>query len=63
MWFLQYAIVNMLFYTEFKNTLARVAHIKQFMGEELWRVTVRDPAFDPTALAELTAGAGIKVIG
>jgi cellulose synthase/poly-beta-1,6-N-acetylglucosamine synthase-like glycosyltransferase/GGDEF domain-containing protein len=61
MWFLKYALVNALFYTEFKNTLARVAHIKQFMGEEVWRVTVRDPSYDPVAVAELTAASGYEV--
>lgn len=50
-WFFRYALVNTLFYTEFKNTLARVAHVKHFMGEEVWRVTVRDPSFDAAAAA------------
>ncbi len=63
MWFLQYALVNLFFYTEFKNTLARVAHIKQMMGEEVWRVTVRDPAFDSNAFEELTATSGVTVVG
>jgi cellulose synthase/poly-beta-1,6-N-acetylglucosamine synthase-like glycosyltransferase len=58
-WFWQYAIVSTLFYTEFKNTLTRVAHLKQFMGEEVWRVTVRDPTFDSSALAELVASADV----
>jgi cellulose synthase/poly-beta-1,6-N-acetylglucosamine synthase-like glycosyltransferase len=54
-WFLSYLIINAVFYTEFKNTLARVAHVKQLMGEQVWRVTVRDPSYDASALAELTS--------
>lgn len=56
-WFLTYAIVNALFYTEYKNTLARVAHVKQILGEKVWRVTVRDPSYDGAALDELTSAA------
>jgi len=41
-WFLTYTVVNAAFYTEFKNTLARVAHLKQLAGETTWRVTPRD---------------------
>ena len=43
-WFVAYAVVSALFYTEFKNTLARVAHIKHARGESLWRVTSREGA-------------------
>jgi cellulose synthase/poly-beta-1,6-N-acetylglucosamine synthase-like glycosyltransferase len=43
-WFLSYAVLNAVFYTEFKNTLARVAQLKQLLGEQAWRVTVRDHA-------------------
>jgi hypothetical protein len=31
------------------------------MGEEVWRVTVRDPSYDPVAVAELTAASGYEV--
>lgn len=54
-WFLAYAVVNAAFYTEFKNTLARVAHLKQLRGETVWRVTERDvsrPAGPRPAVAD-----------
>ena len=53
-WFLAYAFVNAFFYTEFKNTLARVAHIKHARGETLWRVTARAgaPATKDVPLAD-----------
>jgi len=35
--------VASLLYTEFKNTIARVAQIKELMGERDWRVTPRTP--------------------
>jgi cellulose synthase/poly-beta-1,6-N-acetylglucosamine synthase-like glycosyltransferase len=54
-WFLSYLVLNAVFYTEFKNTLARVAHVKQLMGEDVWRVTARDPSYAASALAELTS--------
>ncbi len=40
-WFLLYLLVSSLFYTELKNTISRVAQIKEFMGEKKWRVTPR----------------------
>ncbi len=45
-WFLQYGIFATLIYTEAKNVIARVAHVKEAMGESSWRVTPRsaDPA-------------------
>jgi cellulose synthase/poly-beta-1,6-N-acetylglucosamine synthase-like glycosyltransferase len=45
-WFWAYLVLDTVFYTEFKNTLARVAHLKQLLGERTWRVTVRDPSYD-----------------
>jgi cellulose synthase/poly-beta-1,6-N-acetylglucosamine synthase-like glycosyltransferase len=54
-WFLSYLVLNAVFYTEFKNTLARVAHLKQLMGEDVWRVTARDPRHAASALAERTS--------
>ncbi|MBA4374821.1 MAG: histidine kinase [Anaerolinea sp.] len=40
-WFIWYIIFSSLFYTEFKNIIARVAQIKEFMGERSWRITPR----------------------
>ena len=48
LWFLRYLVVSTLFYTEFKNTISRVAHVKEFMGEHSWRVTPRSQ--EPVAL-------------
>ena len=41
-WFLIYLLLASLFYTEFKNIIARVAQIKEFMGERSWRITPRE---------------------
>jgi hypothetical protein len=40
-WFWAYLFFSTLFYTEYKNTVARVAHIKEFVGERAWKVTPR----------------------
>ncbi len=40
-WFWGAAVANLLFYTEFKNLIARVAHLKQLRGEHQWVVTPR----------------------
>ncbi len=40
-WFVFAAIANLFFYTEFKNLIARVAHLKQLRGEHQWVVTPR----------------------
>jgi cellulose synthase/poly-beta-1,6-N-acetylglucosamine synthase-like glycosyltransferase/GGDEF domain-containing protein len=41
-WFVAYLITGAV-YTEFKNTIARVAQIKELVGERAWKVTPRDP--------------------
>lgn len=41
-WFWGYLVFSTFFYTEYKNLIARVAHVKEFMGESDWRVTPRD---------------------
>jgi len=48
-WFWGYLLFTTPFYTEYKNLIARVAHVKQFMGESNWRVTPRsaDPVPGP----------------
>jgi hypothetical protein len=40
-WFVLAAIANALAYTEAKNVVARVAHLKQLRGEHQWVVTPR----------------------
>ena len=37
-------MVNLLFYTEAKNLVNRVAHLKQLRGEHKWVVTPRTAA-------------------
>jgi cellulose synthase/poly-beta-1,6-N-acetylglucosamine synthase-like glycosyltransferase len=41
-WFWLYLLVSSLVYTEFKNVIARVAQLKELMGERSWRVTPRE---------------------
>ncbi len=43
-WFWGYLFFSTIFYTEYKNTIARVAHIKEFVGERAWKVTPRTDA-------------------
>jgi hypothetical protein len=40
-WWVSYFFLSLLFYMEFKNVIARVAHIKEFMHERKWVVTPR----------------------
>jgi hypothetical protein len=40
-WFWWYLLVATVFYTEFKNAVARVAQVKELAGERLWNVTPR----------------------
>jgi cellulose synthase/poly-beta-1,6-N-acetylglucosamine synthase-like glycosyltransferase/DNA-binding response OmpR family regulator len=40
-WFLTYLASSFFFYSEYKNILARVAQLKEFMGERAWKVTPR----------------------
>ena len=40
-WFWQYLLFSSVFYTEFKNIIARVAQIKEIMHERSWRITPR----------------------
>ena len=36
-----YLVVNVVFYAEYKNLIARVAQVKEVMGERAWKVTPR----------------------
>src|SRR5690606_13640661 len=55
-WFWGYLLFATVFYTEYKNTIARVSHIKEWVGERSWKVTPRSdnpadtPTFDPDAV-------------
>lgn len=40
-WFVFYVIAS-LFYTEYKNTIARVSQVKEVLGERRWKVTPRE---------------------
>ncbi|WP_309649571.1 hypothetical protein [Nocardioides sp.] len=40
-WFVGAALANLVFYTEWKNLVNRIAHIKQLRGEHQWVVTPR----------------------
>jgi cellulose synthase/poly-beta-1,6-N-acetylglucosamine synthase-like glycosyltransferase len=40
-WFWAYLLIASVFYTEFKNVIARVAQVKELTGDRAWRVTPR----------------------
>lgn len=40
-WFWSYVLLSSVFYTEFKNLIARVAQVKELFGERDWRTTPR----------------------
>jgi hypothetical protein len=40
-WFWWYVLASILFYTGFKNLIARVAQVKEIMKERSWRITPR----------------------
>jgi len=40
-WFIYYFFYTTLFYTEFKNTIGRIAQFKEIMGERNWKITPR----------------------
>jgi hypothetical protein len=40
-WFWTYLLVSSVFYTEWKNVCARVAQVKELLGEAQWNVTAR----------------------
>jgi hypothetical protein len=42
-WFVYFVLSSLVFYTEFKNVIARTAHIKEAMNERKWKVTPRSP--------------------
>lgn len=40
-WFWNYLFMSIIFYSGYKNIIARVANIKEALGERVWRVTPR----------------------
>ncbi len=40
-WFWSYLFMSVLLYAGYKNIIARVANIKEVLGERVWRVTPR----------------------
>ncbi len=40
-WFYFYALISVVMYSEYKNLLARVANVKEWMKEKAWKVTAR----------------------
>jgi cellulose synthase/poly-beta-1,6-N-acetylglucosamine synthase-like glycosyltransferase len=55
-WFVAYFFFASVFYAEFKNTISRVAQVRQFLGEQEWIVTPRRARHDvpPPEGAQLT---------
>ena len=47
-WFWTYLLVSSLVYTEWKNIVARIAQIKELLGESQWNVTPRTDPDTPT---------------
>ncbi|WP_274912652.1 glycosyltransferase [Streptomyces sp. WZ-12] len=43
-WFWSYLLVSTVFYSHFKNMVARQAHLKEALGDRRWRVTPRAQA-------------------
>eukprot|EP00270_Netrium_digitus_P003476 TRINITY_DN14049_c0_g1_i1.p1 TRINITY_DN14049_c0_g1~~TRINITY_DN14049_c0_g1_i1.p1 ORF type:complete len:477 (-),score=45.23 TRINITY_DN14049_c0_g1_i1:354-1784(-) len=54
-WWCLYLFFATVFYTEFKNVVARVAHIKEFMREKAWMVTPRTVTAQRTAMMRAVA--------
>ncbi|EPY93655.1 glycosyltransferase [Streptomyces noursei] len=52
-WFWSYFLVSTVFYSHFKNMVARQAHLKEALGDRQWRVT-------PRAQATAAARAGAR---
>ncbi|MGC9538586.1 glycosyltransferase [Streptomyces sp. UG1] len=43
-WFWRHALISTVFYTHFKNIVARQSHLKELLGDRRWRVTPRTAA-------------------
>ncbi len=40
-WFWWYLLLSLIFYSEYKNMIGRVAQIKEWVGERVWKTTAR----------------------
>lgn len=54
-WFVGAALANLVFYTEWKNLVNRIAHIKQLRGEHQWVVTPRNASTTSSSSAPETS--------
>ena len=62
-WFLSYFFVSAIFYAPFKDTLSRIAHLKEAMRERAWKVTPRVAAPRPPGrLAQAALGSVALVL-
>ena len=50
-WFVSYLLGTMLVYAEWKNLIGRVAQLKEFSGERMWKVTPRAAPESPDPVA------------
>lgn len=49
-WFLSYLIYSLVFFSELKNMISRLAHFKETLRERVWKVTPRSaPSVPPAA--------------
>ena len=62
-WFVMFFFSSMFFYTEWKNVIARTAHLKEAMREREWKVTPRSskPSAASTDLSELPEEVAAKI--
>lgn len=55
LWFVGYLLAGMFFYTEFRNAVARVAHVRELTGAHDWIVTPRSGRALPAPAARRAA--------
>ncbi|MFF4499664.1 glycosyltransferase [Streptomyces sp. NPDC001401] len=51
-WFWRHALISTVFYTHFKNIVARQSHLKELLGDRRWRVTPRAATATAKAVAQ-----------
>lgn len=56
-WYYFYLFISMVFYTEFKNLIARVAQIKEAMLERSWKITPRASSAGSASSGGIAPGA------
>ncbi|GAA4050226.1 glycosyltransferase [Streptomyces shaanxiensis] len=55
-WFWRHALISTVFYTHFKNIVARQSHLKELLGDRRWRVTPRAAATAAATAAKAVGG-------